>query len=340
MEGCNFFTEKKEQRSPEKGGPCVHLEGLLGTRECNFDLMMLDNNVFGTFYFSDYEELEDVFGELIEKDSMVLTQSLTPEYDPRLGDEKFNTFLGTFRNGVFEGQFRHKDSILPLRCSLVTSNNIPLRFEQFLDTIKDNASGKPLVYQELESPLPQNPKDEFLAAYLSNLIGGASYHGDFQKYAQAVFASDKQWVDTSILKQIMAHPYHIARYCDVSYNKNGLIVFSYTGLKFLGGMHENYEVKYCSIDLKTKCELRLHDVLNESETKKLSSLLEQKFRRKYNLTPQDKLSKVLFYDENKFVNNNYYITSKGIGFQYDPHELSGFAKGNITLYIPFSELRP
>jgi len=111
------------------------------------------------------------------------------------------------------------------------------------------------------------------------------------------------------------------------------LVYSYTG-----GAHGNYGTNYLSIDLLHNKKLSLDDVLSASGQKQLGRLLGKYFRKNNNLKDTDALSKGgLFEDEIK-PNNNFFVTGKGLAFDYSPYEIGPYAMGEIIIFIPFTEL--
>ncbi|HEV7334184.1 MAG TPA: RsiV family protein [Flavisolibacter sp.] len=111
--------------------------------------------------------------------------------------------------------------------------------------------------------------------------------------------------------------------------------FSYL---YSGGAHGNYNTTFHSFDLTNKKQLKLADVMTPAGQKQLISLLAKTLRSQFKLKPTDSLSEVLF--ENKITpNNNFYVTSKGIGFVYNPYEIAAYAVGEINLFIPFRSLQ-
>lgn len=316
-----------------------HFEGKMGNRKFSMELFFIESDVFGTLYFDDVEELRDVFGTYSSNDSLILKESIQSDFHPNKEEGDFNQMSGIFSKGRYTGSFKENSISTTFDCAIATQHQVPFDFVKYTDTIKDPNSKKNLLVHEIEIPISRRPQDEYLNTYLAQLAGIFDFNGNNKKLLSSLRQIDISDFDSLQIEEMKQHPYTLANYFDVSYNDKGLIIFSYSGLKFYGKMHENFKVRYSSINVVSKKEIVLQDVLTKEEIKKLPSVLEKKFRDKYKLTNNEKLSSILFFDENKFVNNNYYITTKGVGFQYDPHELAGFSKGLITLYVPFSEIR-
>jgi len=116
-----------------------------------------------------------------------------------------------------------------------------------------------------------------------------------------------------------------------------LVSVANSSYQYSGGVHGNYGTTFYVFDLKKKRQLVLSDILNPSDSAAVSVLLEDKFRKAYNLKPTDKLSEILFGDS-IWPNDNFYVTGKGIGFNYVPYEIGPYSSGEIRLFIPFKEL--
>lgn len=111
------------------------------------------------------------------------------------------------------------------------------------------------------------------------------------------------------------------------------LVYSYTG-----GAHGNYGTSYLSIDLVNNKKLSLDDVLSGSGEKQLSRLLGKYFRKENNLKDTDALTEGGLFENKIEPNNNFFVTGKGISFNYTPYEIGPYAMGEIVIFIPFTEL--
>ncbi len=85
--------------------------------------------------------------------------------------------------------------------------------------------------------------------------------------------------------------------------------------------------------------LQLSDVLVPAGSKALPQLLAQSFRRQYGLKPADKLTDGGLSENTIKPTDNFFVTGKGIGFNYVPYEIGPYAMGEILLFIPFTDLK-
>ena len=119
---------------------------------------------------------------------------------------------------------------------------------------------------------------------------------------------------------------------------NNFVSFSLYVYEYTGGAHGNYGTNVFCYDIEQKKRLKLNDILT-MDSSILSGLLDKSYRKKYQIKASDLLSNQLFVDKIP-VNDNFYITSTGIGFIYTPYEIAAYAMGQIKLWIPFSDLKP
>jgi hypothetical protein len=86
--------------------------------------------------------------------------------------------------------------------------------------------------------------------------------------------------------------------------------------------------------------MAIMDVMDTLSCREIvKSLLVKKFRSAYQLKNDENLTDYLFENDIP-ITDNFYLTSKGIGFNYNPYEIGPYALGSVSLYIPFSELDP
>ncbi|TXH55547.1 MAG: DUF3298 domain-containing protein [Bacteroidia bacterium] len=340
---CNHFSQKKQNPKYSLSGRKIlneyqHLEGTIGSEAFSMELMFTDTLVFGTIYDHTNQELRDLTGSYFKNDSLFLFESMTGKFDAKYKYDDFNYYTGKYCGGSFEGLFESRGKLTPFVCETTTTNFIKFDLLQKKDSIKDNKLDKILFTSEIELIYCKQPQYEFINKHLSLILEPTIESPNFKAFVDQLLKINIDTFSKESILEMQETPYTLARYSDICYNYNGLLVLSATNIKFLGGMHEDYLIKYCTIDLNRKKEILIHDVLNEQQLRNLPDMLEKKFRHKYALSPTDNLSKVLYFDTNRFVNNNYYITHKGIGFSYNPYEIAGLAQGSISLYITFDEL--
>ncbi|WP_343700370.1 DUF3298 domain-containing protein [Chitinophaga sp.] len=125
----------------------------------------------------------------------------------------------------------------------------------------------------------------------------------------------------------------------VVWNTWPLLVFENADYSFTGGAHGNYGSSYTVLDLAQKKVLQVSDVFKPGSQPALSAALEKAFRKKYAVPAKEPLNKRYLFEPRIQPNNNFYITDKGAVFNYMPYEIAAYAVGQITLFVPFEEVK-
>lgn len=124
----------------------------------------------------------------------------------------------------------------------------------------------------------------------------------------------------------------------IAYQSPKLLTLAFSNYTYTGGAHGNYGTTYTSIDLTNSKKLKLQDILNIQGQKVLGSLLEKHFRITHDLSLADSLQRGGLFENTIKPNNNFYVTSKGLGFNYTPYEIGPYVMGEINIFIPQNEL--
>ena len=154
----------------------------------------------------------------------------------------------------------------------------------------------------------------------------------------AVYNEDYKNMKDEELKGAYSYNSDMTNNLMVCYKSSKLIVFASFFYSYTGGAHGNYSTDYIPVDLTANKRLVVGDILNKTGQAKLSELLAKSFRKQYNLKDNEPLTEGGLFDDKIEPNSNFYVTSKGIGFCYNPYEIGPYAMGEINIYISFSEL--
>ncbi|MGJ7031844.1 DUF3298 domain-containing protein [Niabella hirudinis] len=122
------------------------------------------------------------------------------------------------------------------------------------------------------------------------------------------------------------------------YNNNGYAVLSVGNYAYTGGAHGMYGQTMLCLDMEQQKELTPGDVLT-IDSASLQPLLERHFRALYKIADGKPLTEVLF-DDRLALTDNFYFTSGGIGFIYQPYEVAAYAFGLIDIWVPYTDLKP
>ncbi len=124
----------------------------------------------------------------------------------------------------------------------------------------------------------------------------------------------------------------------VAFESPALLTLASHAYAYTGGAHGNYGTTFICIDLAANKKIVLADVLTAAGISRLGKELEKEFRLQAGLKPGETLSDAGLFDNKIEPNDNFYLTTKGIGFSYMPYEIAPYAMGEISLFLPFSRL--
>lgn len=124
---------------------------------------------------------------------------------------------------------------------------------------------------------------------------------------------------------------------DVVFNERDILCLAYNAYVFSGGAHGNYGTSNFVFDTKTGQEIRLGQIFQRGYREMLPKLLEQQFRKTYEVPEGQSLQDFgLFVEKIEPTEENFFITRNGIGFTYVPYEIGPYAAGQIEIILPYS----
>ncbi|TDH26622.1 DUF3298 domain-containing protein [Segetibacter sp. 3557_3] len=172
--------------------------------------------------------------------------------------------------------------------------------------------------------------------------GNEEIGGLFLSSKRAFFAAylkDNQNVKDAEIKELPTN-YMVdeSKTIMVAHAGPGILTLASSSYSYAGGVHGNYGTSYICIDLVNNKQLLLADVINTQGMKALSSLLEKSFRQRYHLKAGESLVQGGLLEKTIKPNQNFYLTSKGLVFNYVPYEIGPYALGEINLFIPVTEI--
>ncbi|SES99633.1 DUF3298 and DUF4163 domain-containing protein [Hymenobacter actinosclerus] len=124
----------------------------------------------------------------------------------------------------------------------------------------------------------------------------------------------------------------------VLWNEGNLLSMGFFGYDYSGGAHGIYGTYVQSYDTRTGKSLRYDDIFLASAKPKLEKLLGQYARPSLGLGANEPLSKTLLV-KTLPVTRNVYLTSGGAVFVYLPYEIAAYVYGQISIFVPFSEMQ-
>ena len=106
-----------------------------------------------------------------------------------------------------------------------------------------------------------------------------------------------------------------------------------------GGAHALYYWFYYSYDLNTGRRLKLLDVFRPYTLSDVADAINKNLRKQLGLKPGQSLKDAYYNYDYIGVSKNFFVTDKGIGFQYNIYEIASFASDATTVFVPFSDVR-
>lgn len=125
----------------------------------------------------------------------------------------------------------------------------------------------------------------------------------------------------------------------VLWNQAPLLSVGYFSYSYTGGAHGMYGTSAATFDTRTGRRLRFDDIFRAGTQPQLVALLDQAARRMLGLAPGASLEGPLFVAHLP-ATRNVFLTSGGAVFIYSPYEVASYARGEIQVFVPLSELRP
>lgn len=122
----------------------------------------------------------------------------------------------------------------------------------------------------------------------------------------------------------------------IRYNENGFVILESLYYAYEGGAHGNYGTGMYCLDVVNKKVLTLRDVVT-IDSLTLQPILERNFRLQAGIKPNGPLTDILF-ENHLATTENFYFTSNGIGFIYNPYEVAAYALGTINVFVPYKDL--
>jgi len=145
-----------------------------------------------------------------------------------------------------------------------------------------------------------------------------------------------------VIGDVSGHTVNNERRMLLMYQSEQFISIADFTYDFTGGAHGNYGTGCSVLDVKKMKQLKLADLFTPAGLKKLPALLDAAVRAKFNIAKGAQLNSD---DGGELLvskiepNDNFYMTGKGIGFNYTPYEIAAYAYGEVNLFIPFEKLK-
>ncbi|MDR2535132.1 MAG: RsiV family protein [Treponema sp.] len=108
---------------------------------------------------------------------------------------------------------------------------------------------------------------------------------------------------------------------------------------YLGGAHGMRESQYFVIHRKQKKRLQLEDIVKPDGFPLVQEYIQEALRVFSGITPDAPLTKGGFFEDQASIPENFFLTSEGLGFHWNPYQIAPYVMGHIEVLIPYKQLQ-
>ncbi|HOY19980.1 MAG TPA: DUF3298 domain-containing protein [Haliscomenobacter sp.] len=343
---CEQKESSVDEKMPDaKDYAYLHLIGTIGDAPIHMNLIQdldYDKNPWYTGYYT-YDEIQEPLGFYSSMDSTGQGQLILTEF--AVADEPYGLFKGKLEKGVFSGEYT---SAAGKKSPFTLTYSFPEGTQQFsavrieaTEPAKKDAKDSPKGHFAYEYFTPKATwlKDAFLKEMVGDslaqvyknpekayVVEQKKFFVDYHAEVEGMMEDDQ---DAAFLN------YDFEKSMEVLFNQDNLLSIATVDYSYAGGAHGNYGSACASFDLEKKKKISLEDVFKPNYEATLTQALTAAAKKKFNV--QD-LEEVLFVKEVE-PNGNFFLTGKGICFNYVPYEIGAYAAGELKFFVPFTELK-
>jgi hypothetical protein len=107
---------------------------------------------------------------------------------------------------------------------------------------------------------------------------------------------------------------------------------------YTGGAHGQNEKTFFVLDTKLGLQVFLNDILSSGAKALLQERIEETLREDYGLAPGASLRAAGFLEDSGGVPENFFLSSDGLGFCWNPYEIAPYAMGVIEIVLPYDHI--
>jgi hypothetical protein len=108
---------------------------------------------------------------------------------------------------------------------------------------------------------------------------------------------------------------------------------------YTGGAHGLRTRDYFVFSLEDERRLTLGDIIRDEAKPALDDLVEEALRRRMEIPSWIPLSEGGFFEDSVNKLDDFFLTPRGLGFQWDPYEIAPYASGLIEIVLPYDLLQ-
>jgi hypothetical protein len=330
-----FYTVQAQKSGP---APVItqylFFTGTIDKYPVTFHLYRINNKFSGCYYYNSTEQSIDLSGSIGKDNFLKLTHTT---------ENGAEVLEGVFKDSAFSGTWSYKGKLLPFRITRKKDAG-NLQFDYIWAT--GSKKQKPVhdsdpdeITYEAAAVWPtatsQHPATEIIKQIIRNEFDEKNSQEEIGK----ILIRQKNSILNPVSNEDESPYADFNTTVQIEYRNDRLLTLFASSYNYTAGAaHPNHSTSYSCIDLINKRKLDITDVLDTlAGQATLHTLLEKKFRAAFNVKKEEKLSDYLFQNTISPV-NNFLLTTKGIGFHYNPYAIGAYALGDVYLYIPFKEI--
>lgn len=151
---------------------------------------------------------------------------------------------------------------------------------------------------------------------------------DYREAMDQEFAEEKEY---------MINDWQFSKVVNIEFNEKAYVILSNKSQEYTGGAHDYEQKKYYAFDMNNQKSLHLEN-LTAIDTIELQTLIENQFRKDFDLGSDGNLDDILFENYLK-PGENFRFDKQGIYFVYNPYEVGPYSLQDFEVFIPYGKLR-
>ncbi|MGE7778016.1 DUF3298 domain-containing protein [Chitinophaga sp. NPDC101104] len=267
------------------------------------------------------------------------------------GPNNENVFRGTFDGSQFRGIWTGNEKSFGFE--LQEDMDSAITFETY--TLSDSAklrphdASSPMAQFSAEMVWPSGGADAAIITFLRKAMQPEMKPGDMPLQALkssalgylSGYQDNSKTLDSSELASGSGATWNweSQESQSVVWNKYPLLVIAHFSYDYSGGAHGNYGTTFDAYDLAAKKKLTAKDVFKPGYKPVVGAALEKAFRKQFRVPASEPLDKGFLFEPHIVPNENFYPTGKGVVFNFIPYEIAAYAVGQISLFVPWSDIR-
>lgn len=322
----------------------TQLKGKLGSKEITMQLMKTAPNLFRGYYCDDSTGRPIALWGTLDSTLVNIYEETNNNSEDRL----FSGYLSD--DGKFKGVWHGDGTSYHFELLTDLKNAVPLKVFYQIDSARllPDMAKSPIGTVSNSIIWPDSLADSTVARFIIEQVTGSSRYPDPQKFLRKAIdsfilsyrlsARDADSSEFSDNSSAMSWNWTTDNDMKVVYNTWPLLVIEKYAYDFTGGAHGNWGANYKTLDLAKRKVLTPEDIFKPGYKEVLSGLLDKAFKARFHMSEEEAL------DQNLLVktippNNNMIVTGKGVSFSYVPYEIGPYALGQVTLFVPFTEMK-